>query len=138
TVSSPKRLARFVLFLAGLAGVIVALAQPRYGYTWEESRQRGRDVLIAIDVSKSMLANDVAPSRLARAKLAAQDLINLLPGDRVGLIAFAGNAFLQAPLTIDYSAVLNAVNELDTNIIPRGGTDIAEAIRVAAKAFGKG
>ena len=62
----------------------------------------------------------------------------MLPGDRVGLIAFAGGAFLQAPLTIDYSAVLNSLNELDTDIIPRGGTNIAEAIRMAAEAFGKG
>ena len=68
------------------------------------------------------------PNRLTRAKLAAQDLINALPGDRVGLIAFAGNAFLQAPLTIDYSAVIGALNELDTNIIPRGGSRWADRV----------
>ena len=138
SVSARKRRARFALLLAGLACVIVALAQPRLGYTFEQSRRKGRDVLLAVDVSKSMLANDVPPSRLERAKLAAQDLINALPGDRVGLIAFAGTAFLQAPLTIDYSAVLASVSELNPDIIPRGGTDIAEAIRVAAEAFGKG
>lgn len=138
SLSTRKRRLRFLLLLAGLACVIVALAQPRLGYTFEQSRRKGRDVLIAVDVSKSMMATDVAPSRLERAKLAAQDLIHALPGDRVGLVAFAGTAFLQAPLTIDYSAVLASVTELNTDVIPRGGTDIAGAIRVAAEAFGKG
>jgi Ca-activated chloride channel family protein len=138
SVSSTGRIMRFILILAGLAGVIGALAQPRWGYTWEESKRRGRDILIAVDVSKSMLATDLTPTRLGRAKLAVQDLIGQLSGDRVGLIAFAGTAFLQAPLTVDHSAVLNAVQELDTEIIPLGGTNIAAAIRTARDAFGKG
>lgn len=138
TVSISRRRARFLLTLAGLACVIVALAQPRLGYTWEQSHRKGRDVIIAIDTSKSMLATDLAPNRLMRAKLAAQDLISALGGDRVGLIAFAGNAFLQAPLTVDYSAVLGSLNELDTEIIPQGGTNIAAAIKAAREAFGKG
>ncbi len=138
SVSTAKRRAQFFLLLAGLVCVIVSLAQPRFGYTWEQAKRKGRDVIIAIDTSKSMLATDVAPNRLTRAKMAAQDLIGILPGDRVGLIAFAGSAFLQAPLTIDYTAVLSSINELDTDIIPRGGTNIAEAIRIAADAFGKG
>lgn len=138
TVSTAKRRLRFALALLGLAAVIVSLAQPRYGFSWQERKLRGRDVLIAIDTSKSMLATDLAPSRLARAKLAAQDLIDGLGGDRVGLIAFAGSAFLQAPLTADTSAVLSSLQELDTEIIPRGGTDLAGAIRTAAEAFGKG
>ena len=138
TVHLPLRRLRFALFLLGLAALIVSLAQPRYGYTWEESKRQGRDVIIAIDCSRSMLATDVAPSRLERAKLATQDLIAQLQGDRVGLIAFAGTAFLQAPLTIDYGAVLNSLSEFDTNIIPRGGTNIAAAITEADSAFGKG
>jgi Ca-activated chloride channel family protein len=85
-----------------------------------------------------MLATDLTPTRLGRAKLAVQDLIGQLTGDRVGLIAFAGTAFLQAPLTVDHSAVLNALQELDTEIIPLGGTNIASAIRTARDAFGKG
>ena len=137
-LSIAKRRARFCLLLAGIACVIVSLAEPRYGYTWEQSKRRGRDVIIAVDTSKSMLSSDVSPNRLTRAKMAAQDLIGMLQGDRVGLVAFAGTAFLQAPLTIDYGAVLTSVNELDTNIIPRGGTDIASAIQCAAQAFGKG
>ena len=138
SVSVGKRRFRFLLVLLGLACVIVALAQPRLGYTWEQSTRKGRDVLIAIDCSKSMLATDVAPSRLGRAKLAAQDLIGQLQGDRAGLIAFAGSAFLQAPMTVDYGAVLSSLAELDTEIIPRGGTNIAAAIKTAVEAFGKG
>ena len=138
TVSVPKRRWRFALILLGLAGVIVSLAQPRYGFAWQESKRRGRDVIIAIDTSKSMLATDLAPNRLTRAKLAAQDLITQLQGDRVGVIAFAGGAFLQAPLTADTNAILSSLQELDTEIIPRGGTDIAGAIRTAMDAFGKG
>jgi Ca-activated chloride channel family protein len=138
TVSIVKRRVRFALLLLALAAIVVSLAQPRLGFTWEESKRKGRDILIAIDVSKSMLSTDVAPNRLTRAKFAAQDLIAQLGGDRVGLIAFAGSAFLQAPLTADFGAVLNSLNELDTEIIPRGGTNLAEAIRVAVEAFGKG
>jgi Ca-activated chloride channel family protein len=85
-----------------------------------------------------MLSTDTAPTRLGRAKLIAQDLLNLLKGDRVGLIAFAGTAFLQAPLTLDKGAVLSSIQDLDTNTIPKGGTDIAAAIRMAIAAFGKG
>jgi len=138
SVSAVKRRLQFGLLLGALAGFVIALAAPRLGYTFEEAKRKGRDVLIAIDTSRSMLANDVTPNRLTRAKLAAQDLINTLQGDRVGLVAFAGSAFLQAPLTVDYGAVLASLNELDTDIIPSGGTNIAEAIRVAVKAFGKG
>ena len=138
TVSVVKRRWRFALVLFGMAGLIVSMAQPRYGFTWQEAKRRGRDVIIAIDTSKSMLATDLAPNRLTRAKLAAQDLIGELHGDRVGVIAFAGGAFLQAPLTADYGAVLASLQELDTEIIPRGGTDIAGAIRTAMDAFGKG
>ena len=138
TVSVVKRRWRFAFVLLGLAALIVSLAQPRYGFTWQESKRRGRDIIIAIDTSKSMLATDLAPNRLTRAKLAAQDLVTQLPGDRVGVIAFAGGAFLQAPLTADSNAVLTSLQELDTEIIPRGGTDIAGAIRTAMDAFGKG
>jgi Ca-activated chloride channel family protein len=84
-----------------------------------------------------MLSNDVAPNRLERVKLAAQDLITELQGDRAGLIAFAGRAFLQAPLTIDYDAAVESINDLDTKTIPEGGTNISEAIALATQTFGK-
>jgi Ca-activated chloride channel family protein len=84
-----------------------------------------------------MLSNDVQPNRLERVKLAIQDLINELQGDRVGLIAFAGRSFLQAPLTIDYDAVIDAISDLDTKTIPEGGTNISSAITLATQSFGK-
>ena len=138
TVSIFKRRLRFALTLFGLACVIVSLAQPRWGFTWEKKPAKAADVFIAVDVSRSMLADDIQPSRLERAKLAAQDLVNRLDGYRVGLIAYAGTAFLQAPLTLDHGAVIDCIRELDTNIIPRGGTNIAEAIRYSARPFGEG
>src|SRR4029077_7509795 len=97
--------------------------------------QRGRDILVAIDTSRSMLASDVAPDRLTRAKLAALDLMHLARHDRLGLIAFAGSAFVQCPLTLDEEAFRQSVNILDTGIIPQGGTAIGEAIDVAMSAF---
>ncbi|MBE2202817.1 MAG: VWA domain-containing protein, partial [Chthoniobacterales bacterium] len=137
SVSVGRRILRGVLIVLALGLVLLALAQPRYGFTQREIKQRGRDVIVAVDTSRSMLATDVAPNRLARAKLLTQDLIRLLKGDRIGLIAFAGSAFLQAPLTLDYTAVVNSLEELDTNVIPKGGTNIASAIAVAEQAFGK-
>ncbi|PYJ72725.1 MAG: hypothetical protein DME75_03835 [Verrucomicrobia bacterium] len=137
TVNRPRRALRFGLQLVGLSLGLVSLAQPRWGYTFEDVKRKGLDLLIAVDTSRSMLSNDVQPNRLERVKLAAQDLINELQGDRVGLIAFAGRAFLQAPLTIDYEAVMESVNDLDTQTIPEGGTNISSAITLAAQSFGK-
>ena len=137
TVNRPRRILRFGLQLLALALATVSLAQPRWGYTFEDVKRKGLDLLIAVDTSRSMLSNDVQPNRLERVKLAIQDLINELQGDRVGLIAFAGRAFLQAPLTIDYDAVIEAVNDLDTKTIPEGGTKISSAITLATQSFGK-
>src|SRR4051812_10694451 len=138
TASEGKRWLRLSLLLVGLAFLFATLAQPRWGETVTVELVHGRDIILAIDTSRSMLATDLAPNRLARVKLAAEDLIGALPGDRIGLVAFAGTAFLQAPLTADTSAVLASLHELDTSIIPRGGTNIAEAIHTAVDAFGKG
>ncbi|HEX4653304.1 MAG TPA: VWA domain-containing protein [Candidatus Udaeobacter sp.] len=137
TVNRPRRILRFGLQLLGLALALVSLAQPRWGYTFEDVKRKGLDLLIAVDTSRSMLSNDVQPNRLDRVKLAVQDLINELQGDRVGLIAFAGRAFLQAPLTIDYDAVVEAINDMDTKTIPEGGTNISSAITIATQSFGK-
>ena len=137
SVSPLRRTVRAALMLTALAFAALALAQPRYGFIEKETKQKGRDVIVAIDTSRSMMATDVSPTRLARAKLFTQDLVRLMQGDRVGLIAFAGSAFLQAPLTLDYSAVTNSLEELDTNLIPVGGTNLAAAISAALEAFGK-
>jgi Ca-activated chloride channel family protein len=138
SVSTTKRRWGFALFLLGIALTTLALARPQWGFSWQERKQRGRDILIAMDTSRSMLATDLQPNRLTRAKLAAQDLLGLLDGDRVGLIAFAGSSFLQAPLTADFTAVREALEEIDTEIIPHGGTNLAGAIKAAADALGKG
>jgi Ca-activated chloride channel family protein len=94
-------------------------------------KRTGLDILVAIDVSKSMLARDVKPNRLERSKLAVKDLVKKLNGDRIGLIAFAGTAFLQCPLTIDYNGFLLTLDDLNTETIPRPGTSISGAIREA-------
>ena len=137
TVNRPRRIMRFALQLLGFFLALVSLAQPRWGYTFQDVKRKGLDLLIAVDTSRSMLSNDVQPNRLDRVKLAVQDLLNELQGDRVGLIAFAGRAFLQAPLTIDYDAVVEAINDLDTKTIPEGGTNISSAITLATQSFGK-
>lgn len=125
------------LQILGLAFLILALTQPRWGTEESDIPQSGRDVFIAIDCSKSMLSDDMTPNRLTRAKLAAQDLLDKLAGDRVGLIAFAGRAFLQAPLTTDHDAVRESIQALDYKTIPRGGTSIASAIELVLKTVEK-
>ncbi len=118
--------------------LILALARPQWGFAWEEVKRRGLDIVAAIDTSKSMLAEDIPPNRLARAKLAALDLMQLARSDRLGLVAFAGNAFLQCPLTIDDTAFRQSVEALDVNVMSQGGTAIAEAIEAALGAFKEG
>src|SRR5436853_4918257 len=137
TVNRGRRVLRFALLMLGLALAIVSLARPQWGYIYEDVKRKGLDLLFAMDTSRSMLSNDVQPNRLDRVKLAAQDLVTQLEGDRVGLIAFAGRAFLQAPLTIDYEAAVESINDLDTKTIPEGGTNISEAINLAVQTFGK-
>jgi Ca-activated chloride channel homolog len=115
--------------------LFVALARPQAGYEWQETHRKGLELLFAVDTSKSMLAQDVKPDRLTRAKLAVHDIVDKLDGDAVGLLAFAGNAFLQCPVTLDYDAFRESLDALDTKVIPRGGTDIAAAIREAEAVF---
>ncbi len=121
--------------VAAMSLVVIAVAGPRWGFRWEEVHRQGIDLLIAIDTSRSMLASDVKPNRLARAKLAILDLVKRLDGDRVGLVPFAGAAFLECPLTLDYAAFERALHSLDVGIIPRGGTSLARAIDVSLEAF---
>ena len=136
---SPTRMkVRFALITVAVALLLVALARPQWGFTWQESKQKGLDIVVAIDTSKSMLAEDITPNRLQRAKLAALDLMQQAQSDRLGLVAFAGGAFLQCPLTIDDNAFKQSVETLDVNIIPQGGTAVAEAITTALGAFKEG
>jgi Ca-activated chloride channel family protein len=137
TIDEGRRRQRRFLFLAALTCFVFALAQPQWGEVQETQNFRGRDILLAIDTSKSMLSTDLAPSRLARAKLAAEDLIDSTPGDRFGLLAFAGEAQVEAPLTTDYDTVIATINELNTNTVARGGTDIAAAVRASELILGR-
>ena len=137
-VSPTRQKVRFALTTIAFALLIIALARPQWGFTWQESKQKGLDIVVAIDTSKSMLAEDIAPNRLQRAKLAALDLMQQAKSDRLGLVAFAGGAFLQCPLTIDDNAFKQSVEMLDVNIIPQGGTALAEAINTSLAAFKEG
>jgi Ca-activated chloride channel family protein len=136
---SPARLKlRLGLLVLTVICLILALARPQWGFDWEPTKQRGLDIIVAIDTSKSMLAEDIAPNRLARAKLAALDLAKLAKSDRFGVVAFAGTAFLECPLTIDDTAFRQSVEALNVNTLPQGGTAIAEAIDTALNAFKEG
>jgi Ca-activated chloride channel family protein len=137
-ISPLRQKIRLTCLVVAVACFILALARPQLGFDWEEVKQRGLDVIVAIDTSKSMLAEDIAPNRLKRAKLAALDLMQQAKTDRLALIAFAGGAFLQCPLTIDDSAFRQSVDSLDVNVIPQGGTAIAEAIDTATASFREG
>lgn len=135
SVSHGKRALKRILLICAVGLLFVAMARPHLFYGWREESRTGLDILLAVDCSKSMLTQDVKPSRLERAKLAISDFAERLPDHRLGLIAFAGDAFLQCPLTFDHEAFLDAVQELDTDTIPRPGTDIAIAIRQAIEAL---
>lgn len=136
-VSAGRQKTRVVLLIAAVVLAVLALARPQMGFSWEEARSRGLDIVVAIDTSRSMLATDVAPNRLRRAQLAALDLKRLARADRLGLVAFAGGAFLQCPLTLDDEVFRQSVDALDVNIIPQGGTALSEAIAAAKGAFKK-
>jgi Ca-activated chloride channel family protein len=131
-----QKLKAFLIILA-VAFILIALIRPRWGYHWEEVKQKGVDITVVVDVSNSMLAQDVKPNRLKRAKMEIEDLIKIIRGDRLGLVAFAGQSFLQCPLTLDYGAFKLFLDYLDTDLIPVQGTAIGSAIRTAAKGFDK-
>ena len=115
--------------------LILALTRPRWGYEWENMHQRGVDVIVALDVSSSMLAEDIKPNRLERAKRKISDLLDMMEGDRIGLVAFAGTSFVQCPLTLDYGAARLFLSAIDTQLIPVQGTALGNAIKTSVKAF---
>jgi len=135
SISRARRTGKRLLFAAAIALLFIALAGPQAGFQFEEIQRRGNDIVFAIDTSRSMDSPDVKPTRLERAKLAVGDLVDHLNGDAVGLVAFAGSAFLQTPITLDYGAFHESLAALDTHIIPRGGTNIASAIRATQAAL---
>lgn len=128
---------RRVLVALAVITLLFALARPRWGFIDEETTASGLDVIVTFDVSRSMLATDAAPNRLEKARRAALDLVESSRADRLGLVAFAGDAFLQAPLTLDDEAFRQSVRALDTDIIPVQGTGLGAALRESRAAFGK-
>lgn len=135
--STKKTHIKFVLYLISAVCFIVALAQPQLGTKEEKIKRKGIDVVIALDLSKSMLAQDIAPNRLQKSKLLVQELLKKLDGDKVGLVIFAGNAYIQMPLTVDYSSMLLYLKTVNTNSVPTQGTAIAEAFAQANMLFDK-
>ena len=128
-LGGPRPWVKGALLLLGVACLIVAGARPRFGVYFEKVTQRGVDLLVLLDVSRSMMAQDVAPSRLERAKSDIRDLLARLSGDRVGLVVFAGKPVVKVPLTTDQGFLLSALEEVDTQSAPRGGTLIGDGIR---------
>ena len=135
TLDAGRFLRKSLLLLLACVFGIVAAAGPRFGTYYEEVSQSGVDVFILLDVSRSMLAEDVVPNRLDRAKSDIQDLLSHIAGDRVGLIVFAGKPIIKVPLTTDQGFFLQVLRSVDTNSAPRGGTAIGDAIRLALRAM---
>jgi Ca-activated chloride channel family protein len=130
-----RRRLRAALVLAAALLLVTALAGPQYGFQWQQIERRGVDIIIALDCSRSMLAGDIQPTRLDRAKREIFDLLGMLQGDRIGLVAFSGTAFLQCPLTLDYQAFNLFLDVLTPDYLPVGGTDLAAAVETAAAGF---
>jgi Ca-activated chloride channel family protein len=131
SASRGRQIVKATLVLAALGLLVVALARPRWNPQPEQLRRMGRDVVFLVDVSRSMLAEDLAPNRLERAKIAIRDALNVLRGDRVALVAFAGSSVVKCPLTLDYGFFRMALEDLSTESVSRGGTLIGDAIRKA-------
>lgn len=133
--SPALRWTRRGFWLAAVFLLAAAAARPQYGYDWREVKRRGIDILFALDTSRSMLAEDLTPNRLERARLGILDFVEQLQGDRVGLVPFAGTAFALCPLTLDYNAFRESLNSVNTELIPQQGTDLASAIHEAERLF---
>lgn len=127
-----------LLRLGAVALLAVALARPQFGSRVETVQSRGQDIMIAVDLSQSMLAEDVTPSRLERARLTVTRLLERLDGDRVGLVAFAADAFVQSPLTVDYRAAAMFLSAMHPELMPIQGTDLGRAIEVSLEALDEG
>ena len=126
---------RMVLFSLAFFFFVIGLARPRLGAKLSERETHGAEIVIALDVSNSMLSQDLSPNRLERAKLAISRLVDRLQDDRIGLVVFAGNAFVQLPVTADYVSAKMFLNSVDTGSVPIQGTAIGEAIYTAIRSF---
>ncbi len=136
-VSKSKRIWKFILFTTAFSLVVMGIVNPQVGTKLEEVKRKGADLMICLDVSNSMKAEDLLPNRLEKAKQAISKLLNKLEGDRIGIIVFGGEAYVQLPITTDYSAAKLFLESINTDMIPTQGTAIGTAIDLAMESFGK-
>lgn len=136
-VSIYKKNLKFIFFSIAFLFLVIGIVNPQIGTKLEEVKRKGADIMICLDVSNSMKAEDLTPNRLERSKLAISKLVDKLDGDRIGIIVFGGEAYVQLPITSDYSAAKLFMESINTNMIPTQGTDIGKAIDMAVESFGK-
>jgi len=136
-LSPTKRIWKFILFTFAFLLLIIGIVNPRVGTKLEDVKRTGADLMICLDVSNSMKAEDLQPNRLEKSKLAISKLIDKLNGDRIGLIVFAGDAFVQLPITTDYAAAKMFLESVNTDMVSSQGTAIGKAIDLAVESFGK-
>ncbi len=133
--SKRKRIIKAILFLVGFSCLILALCNLQTGSKLTEVKREGADIIVCLDVSNSMLAQDLSPNRLTRAKYALEKMIDLLEGDRLGLVIFAGEAYVQLPITTDYNAAKMFLESIGPGMVPVQGTNLADAIKKASDSF---
>ena len=133
--SAVRTFVKFVICILGLGIMILALARPQFGTKLSEVKRKGIEMIIALDVSNSMMAEDIQPNRLENAKMAISRLVDRLENDKIGLIVFAGDAYIQMPVTTDYMAAKLFLNSINTQIVPKQGTAIGSAIHLAMRSF---
>lgn len=133
--SNAKKNWKFAIFLLSLAALIFAIARPQFGSKLTEVKRKGVELMIGLDVSNSMLAEDISPNRLESAKRAISKLVDDLENDKIGLVVFAGDAYIQLPMTTDFGAAKLFLSSVNTQIVPRQGTSIGAAINLAARSF---
>jgi len=136
-ISFNKRFAKFILFIVAFAFLIIGIVNPQVGTRLENVKRSGADLMICLDVSNSMRATDLSPNRLDKAKMAISKLIDKLNGDRIGIIVFAGEAFVQLPITTDYASSKLFLESISPEMIPTQGTNIGDAIDLSMESFGK-
>ena len=134
-VSSGRPVLKFVILMLALGSIIIAIARPQFGSKLKTEKRKGIELIIALDVSNSMMAEDIEPNRLERSKRAISQLVDKLSNDKIGLIVFAGDAYTQLPITADYVSAKLFLNSISTNIVPTQGTAIGAAIELGMKSF---
>jgi Ca-activated chloride channel family protein len=134
-LSGPKQVLKFIILMLALGFLIVGLANPQIGSKLEKVQRKGADLVIALDVSNSMLSQDIRPDRLTRSVQGITKLIDRLEGDRIGIVVFAGKAYVQLPITTDYSAAKMFLSTISTRMVPTQGTAIGDAIELSAQSF---